>query len=85
MSSVQTLFMIGGFIILFSVFSQMLAVVHVTDLLSIGIGSILKTMHLPPELDLAMIAGLFEITLEVSSQDHKRFPCSLKQLWSALF
>lgn len=63
MSSVQTLFMIGGFIILFSVFSQMLAVVHVTDLLSIGIGSILKTMHLPPELDLAMIAGLFEITL----------------------
>ncbi|MEK5306276.1 sporulation integral membrane protein YlbJ [Bacillus sp. FSL M8-0326] len=63
MSSVQTLFMIGGFIILFSVFSQMLAVVHVTDLLSIGIGSILKTMHLPPDLDLAMIAGLFEITL----------------------
>lgn len=63
MSSVQTLFMIGGFIILFSVFSQMLAVVHVTDLLSIGIGYILITMHLPPELDLAMIAGLFEITL----------------------
>ncbi|MBU8638441.1 sporulation integral membrane protein YlbJ [Bacillus pumilus] len=63
MSSVQTLFMIGGFIILFSVFSKMLSVVHVTDLLSVGIGYMLQTMHLPPELDLAMIAGLFEITL----------------------
>ncbi|MEH7226972.1 sporulation integral membrane protein YlbJ [Bacillus safensis] len=63
MSSVQTLFMIGGFIILFSVFSKMLSVVHVTDLLSIGLGYMLQTMHLPPELDLAMIAGLFEITL----------------------
>ncbi|CAM5395224.1 sporulation integral membrane protein YlbJ [Bacillus safensis FO-36b] [Bacillus safensis subsp. safensis] len=51
------------FIILFSVFSKMLSVVHVTDLLSIGLGYMLQTMHLPPELDLAMIAGLFEITL----------------------
>ena len=74
MSSVQTLFMIGGFIILFSVFSQMLAVVHVTDLLSIGIGSILKTMHLPPELDLAMIAGLFEITLGSAHRVTRGFP-----------
>ncbi|OLP66566.1 Sporulation integral membrane protein YlbJ [Bacillus pumilus] len=63
MSSVQTLFMIGGFIILFSVFSKMLAVVHVTDLLSVVIEFMLHSMHLPPELDVALIAGLFEITL----------------------
>ena len=62
-SSIQTLFMIGGFIILFSVFSQILDVVYVTDLLSIGIGYMLQTTHLPPELDIALISGLFEITL----------------------
>ncbi|MGE6631276.1 sporulation integral membrane protein YlbJ [Bacillus sp. NPDC077027] len=62
-SSVHTLFMIGGFIMLFSVFSRILSVVHLTDILSFGVRILLDALHLPTNLDLAVISGLFEITL----------------------
>jgi sporulation integral membrane protein YlbJ len=62
-SSIQTLLMIGGFIILFSVLNRLLSLVHFTDLVGIFLSVILQTFHLSTELSLPLISGLFEITL----------------------
>ncbi|WP_079709345.1 sporulation integral membrane protein YlbJ [Paraliobacillus ryukyuensis] len=62
-NSVQTLLMIGGFIILFSVISMLFAQVGIAAFLSNGLGVILQLFHLPTELALPMFSGLFEITL----------------------
>ncbi|MBP3041879.1 sporulation integral membrane protein YlbJ [Bacillaceae bacterium Marseille-Q3522] len=62
-SSVQSLLMIGGFIILFSVINKLLYLLHITDILSAFIQSLLIVFHLPPELSISLISGLFEITL----------------------
>ncbi|KAB7707954.1 sporulation integral membrane protein YlbJ [Bacillus aerolatus] len=63
LSSVQTLLMIGGFIILFSVLNKILFHVKVTSLLAAGAAKLFLLVHLPPELSIPFIAGLFEITL----------------------
>ncbi|MDA1475661.1 sporulation integral membrane protein YlbJ [Bacillus changyiensis] len=62
-SSVQTLLMVGGFIILFSVFNNILSVVHITDILSQGMRMILSVLHFPIHLDKPLLSGVFEITL----------------------
>ncbi|WP_153735811.1 sporulation integral membrane protein YlbJ [Aquibacillus halophilus] len=62
-NSVQTLLMIGGFIILFSVFTKLLFLVGISNILAGGLAVILKGLGLPPELALPMFSGLFEITL----------------------
>ncbi|MBM7659480.1 sporulation integral membrane protein YlbJ [Bacillus mesophilus] len=62
-SSIQTLLMIGGFIILFSVLNRLLSLVHFTDLVGIFLSFILQTFHLSTELSVPLISGLFEITL----------------------
>ncbi|WP_142127743.1 sporulation integral membrane protein YlbJ [Bacillus sp. SLBN-3] len=62
-SSIQSLLMIGGFIILFSVLNQVLYHLHITTVLSSGISSLLSFFQLPPKLSIPVIPGLFEITL----------------------
>ncbi|PKR86945.1 sporulation integral membrane protein YlbJ [Heyndrickxia camelliae] len=62
-SSVQTLLMIGGFIILFSVINRLLFHLHITSFLASIIGNVLLSIHFPTSLSIPYIAGLFEITL----------------------
>ncbi|CUB24889.1 Sporulation integral membrane protein YlbJ [Bacillus subtilis] len=62
-SSVQTLLMVGGFIILFSVFNRLLSVVQLTDILSVFTKGVLTLFQLPAQLDIPLLSGMFEITL----------------------
>ncbi|MCO4850947.1 dipicolinic acid transporter SpoVV [Bacillus vallismortis] len=62
-SSVQTLLMVGGFIILFSVFNRLLSVVQLTDILSVFTKGALTLFQLPAQLDIPLLSGMFEITL----------------------
>lgn len=61
-SSIQTLLMIGGFIILFSVINKILFHLHITAFLAKIIEYILKTLAIPESLSVPLISGLFEIT-----------------------
>jgi sporulation integral membrane protein YlbJ len=61
--SIQTLLMIGGFIIIFSVLNKILSVVHITQSLSSLISLLLIPFHIPTELSLPLLSGIFEITL----------------------
>ncbi|MGJ7922512.1 sporulation integral membrane protein YlbJ [Neobacillus sp. LXY-4] len=63
MSSVQTLLMIGGFIIIFSVINKLLYHLHITGYLSKILEFIFPAIHLPDALSIPFISGLFEITL----------------------
>lgn len=62
-SSVTTLLMIGGFIILFSVLNRLLSVLEVATVLSNVVTILLSVLQIPKELSLPIISGLFEITL----------------------
>lgn len=61
-SSIQTLLMIGGFIILFSVINKILFHLHVTAFLAKIIEYVLKTFSIIESLSVPLISGLFEIT-----------------------
>lgn len=63
MSSIQTLLMIGGFIILFSVINKLLFHLHITSFLANIIEFVLKFLQFPETLSIPLISGLFEITL----------------------
>jgi len=62
-SSIQTLLMIGGFIILFSVFNKILAIIHVTQLIGLVFSGALALLHIATDLSVPLITGIFEITL----------------------
>jgi sporulation integral membrane protein YlbJ len=62
-SSVKTLLMIGGFIILFSVLNQLLILIGITSILAVFISIILTFFKLPSDLSIPFISGIFEITL----------------------
>ncbi|MFD1705776.1 sporulation integral membrane protein YlbJ [Siminovitchia sediminis] len=62
-SSIHTLLMIGGFIILFSVFNKLLFDLHITSFLAKLIEGVLIIFQLPVSLSIPSIAGMFEITL----------------------
>ncbi|AEH48704.1 sporulation integral membrane protein YlbJ [Parageobacillus thermoglucosidasius] len=62
-SSVQTLLMIGGFIILFSVVNKLLYMMHITQHIAVIVQYALHLFQLSKELSLPIISGLFEITL----------------------
>ncbi|WP_230200101.1 sporulation integral membrane protein YlbJ [Bacillus niameyensis] len=62
-SSINTLLMIGGFIILFSVLNKILYHLEITPLLAAMIENILLLFNLPKEFGTPLIAGIFEITL----------------------
>ena len=65
--SVRTLFMIGGFIVIFSVFLRILNVISATKLPMMLLGSLLTLFHLSPSLAMPTIAGIFEIDLGTSA------------------
>lgn len=71
-SSVSTLLIIGGFIILFSVINKVFSILHLTNAASAVLAVIFTQLHLPPQLSHAIVAGLFEITLgsQTASQIH---------------
>lgn len=62
-SSIQTLLMIGGFIIIFSVINKLLFHLHITSFFASIFSSLFHTLHLPSTLSIPFISGLFEITL----------------------
>lgn len=63
MSSIQTLLMIGGFIILFSVINKLLFHLHITAFLAQFIELALAILGMTEMLSMPYISGLFEITL----------------------
>ncbi|MBS4020915.1 MAG: sporulation integral membrane protein YlbJ [Dethiobacter sp.] len=62
-NSVNTLLLIGGFIILFSVIIRIMSIVGVVAILARGIMFILSPLGLDPLLTPALISGIFEVTL----------------------
>ncbi|RHW36520.1 sporulation integral membrane protein YlbJ [Neobacillus notoginsengisoli] len=62
-SSIQTLLMIGGFIILFSVINKLLFHLQVTAFLANGVDMVLSSISFSEMLSIPFISGLFEITL----------------------
>jgi sporulation integral membrane protein YlbJ len=62
-SSIQTLLMIGGFIIIFSVLNKMLYLLHITAFMAKAVEFLLSTLSFPISLSIPFISGLFEITL----------------------
>ncbi|WP_369902918.1 sporulation integral membrane protein YlbJ [Bacillus manliponensis] len=62
-SSIQTLLMIGGFIILFSVLNKMLTVFHITTIFTLLTEQFLVTLNLSPYFSSPLLSGIFEVTL----------------------
>nr|WP_092067502.1 sporulation integral membrane protein YlbJ [Dendrosporobacter quercicolus]NSL46624.1 sporulation integral membrane protein YlbJ [Dendrosporobacter quercicolus DSM 1736]SDL57803.1 sporulation integral membrane protein YlbJ [Dendrosporobacter quercicolus] len=62
-SSMNTILLIGGFIILFSVFLRILSVVGITDHLNAVFAGLLSLLGLSASLAPALVSGLFEIDL----------------------
>ncbi|MFC4556999.1 sporulation integral membrane protein YlbJ [Virgibacillus kekensis] len=62
LNSIQTLVMVGGFIILFSVITKLLFIIGVSPLFAAGIKIILQIIGLPADLAMPLFSGLFEIT-----------------------
>mgnify|MGYP001252653435 CR=1 FL=1 len=60
--SVQTLLMVGGFIILFSVLTALLDKVYFFQAIYVLLAPLLKLFYIPVEALTAVITGLFEIT-----------------------
>ena len=62
-NSMNTILLIGGFIILFSVFLQILSVLGVTDALTTAFAGFLSAIGFNATLAPALVSGLFEIDL----------------------
>lgn len=62
-NSVKTLVMVGGFIILFSVFTKLLYILHVSPAIARLVEPIFHFFMIPVDLALPFLSGLFEITL----------------------
>lgn len=66
LNSIQTLVMVGGFIILFSVFTKLLYIAGISSIIAFLFQYILQTLMIPVDLALPLLSGLFEITLGTS-------------------
>ncbi|MCP8616624.1 sporulation integral membrane protein YlbJ [Salirhabdus salicampi] len=62
-TSIQTLLMIGGFIIIFSVLNKLLFLVGITPFIATFFQYILSMLGFSADLSIPFISGLFEITL----------------------
>lgn len=62
-SSMNTIILIGGFIIVFSVFIRIMTVIGVTDILSYLFASLLNCINYSTNLTPALVSGFFEIDL----------------------
>lgn len=72
--SMQTSLLIGGFIILFSVFLRILSAVGITDHLALLFSSLLLLIGFDPSSAHALVAGLFEIDLGALSVSESPAP-----------
>lgn len=63
MNSIQTLLLVGGFIIVFSVVINVLGIIGITTLLALFVKILFMLIGIPADLSLAAVAGIFEITL----------------------
>ena len=61
--SMSTIFMIGGFIMLFSVFVRILTATGVMDVIFPVVSGVLRMFGLEPALSGALLSGIFEIDL----------------------
>ncbi|GAA0294145.1 sporulation integral membrane protein YlbJ [Gracilibacillus halotolerans] len=61
--SIKTLIMIGGFIVLFSVITQLMKQLYLTNVIAEGLKYILRSMSMEEVLALPFISGIFEITI----------------------
>src|SRR5690625_991686 len=55
--------MICGFIILFSVFTTLLQLIHIADIIQFGLTPLLVIFHIPKEIIPPLMTGIFEITM----------------------
>lgn len=62
LNSIKTLVMVGGFIILFSVLTNLFTLIGLTNLLSSFFNILFQLLYLPIELTVPFLSGLFEIT-----------------------
>src|SRR5690625_1700286 len=62
-SSIQTLLMIGGFIILFSVFTTLLQVIHISDIIHLILAPLLQLFHVSTDITIPLFTGIFEVTM----------------------
>lgn len=79
-SAVQTLLLIGGFIMMFSVLIHMITYVGITTIFASGIAHLLSVFSLPAALSDSMLAGIFEITLgsQLASASAPHIPMAYK-------
>lgn len=80
-SALNTLFMIGGFIIVFSVLIQLFSAIQLTHLFSTLLSIFLVPFGFPPAFSQAIIAGLFEVTL--GAQAASAVPDGVSMVWKA--
>jgi sporulation integral membrane protein YlbJ len=75
-SSLQTLFLVGGLLIIFSVFMKIFTLMQFSAILSKIFGFILLVFGIPLDLSNALISGLFEVTLgtQGAAQDSGNSP-----------
>jgi sporulation integral membrane protein YlbJ len=80
-SALQTLLMIGGFIIVFSVIIQLFEAIHLTNFLSTILSVFLGPFGFPPAFSQAIISGIFEVTL--GAQATSEVPEYVSSMWKA--
>lgn len=78
-SSIQTLLMIGGFIIIFSVINKLLFHLHITAAIAKAFDLLFSALSLPAMLSIPFISGLFEITLGSQLTSHVQDATLLQQ------
>lgn len=79
MNSVNTLLMVGGTIIIFSVIIKVMSLINVTATLTHIIAFVLAPLGFPVQLAQPMVSGLFEITL--GSQAASQFKDTLPPIY----
>jgi sporulation integral membrane protein YlbJ len=73
-NSVSTLLMVGGFIILFSVFNRLLREMGGTEFIALGFKQLFALFSMTPALGSAVVPGLFEITVGAKSVSEMHVP-----------
>lgn len=79
MNSINTLLMVGGTIIIFSVIIKIMSLIHVTAVLTNIISFIFVPLGFPVEMTQPIVSGLFEITL--GSQAASQFKDSVPMIY----
>ncbi|WP_400163393.1 sporulation integral membrane protein YlbJ [Brevibacillus sp. TJ4] len=80
-SALNTLFMIGGFIIVFSVLIQLFAAINLTQFIGNVLAVTLGPFGFPPAFSHAIVAGLFEVTL--GAQGASEVAGGVAMVWKA--